>query len=77
MLLEYFQMIDRIESVDLSKGLLKARSVVPAKSPVFEGHVHLDRGIAARVEDFASDDVDDSAHEASRRCERLMREKVR
>lgn len=38
MLLEYFQMIDRIESVDLSKGLLKARSVVPANSPVFEGH---------------------------------------
>ncbi|MGA1802799.1 3-hydroxyacyl-ACP dehydratase FabZ family protein [Rhizobium sp. HT1-10] len=38
MLLEYFQMIDRIESVDLSKGFLKARSVVPAKSPVFEGH---------------------------------------
>lgn len=38
MLLEYFQMIDRIESVDLSKGLLKARSIVPAKSPVFEGH---------------------------------------
>ncbi|MET0746626.1 MAG: 3-hydroxyacyl-ACP dehydratase FabZ family protein [Rhizobium sp.] len=38
MLLEYFQMIDRIESVDLSKGVLKARSVVPANSPVFEGH---------------------------------------
>jgi 3-hydroxyacyl-[acyl-carrier-protein] dehydratase len=38
MLLEYFQMIDRIESVDLEKGVLKARSVVPAKSPVFEGH---------------------------------------
>jgi len=38
MLLEYFQMIDRIESVDLSKGFLKARSVVPANSPVFEGH---------------------------------------
>jgi 3-hydroxyacyl-[acyl-carrier-protein] dehydratase len=38
MLLEYFQMIDRIESVDLSKGLLRARSVVPASSPVFEGH---------------------------------------
>jgi 3-hydroxyacyl-[acyl-carrier-protein] dehydratase len=38
MLLEYFQMIDRIESVDLSKGLLKARSIVPANSPVFEGH---------------------------------------
>lgn len=38
MLLEYFQMIDRVESVDLSTNLLKARSVVPAKSPVFEGH---------------------------------------
>ncbi len=38
MLLEYFQMIDRIEAVDLQKGVLKARSVVPAKSPVFEGH---------------------------------------
>ena len=38
MLLEYFQMIDRIETVDLKKGVLRARSVVPAKSPVFEGH---------------------------------------
>lgn len=38
MLLEYFQMIDRVESVDLGAGVLKARSVVPAKSPVFEGH---------------------------------------
>lgn len=38
MLLEYFQMIDRIESVDLSQRTLKARSVVPANSPVFEGH---------------------------------------
>ena len=38
MLLEYFQMIDRVESVDLSANILKARSVVPAKSPVFEGH---------------------------------------
>nr|AAM44295.1 unknown [Rhizobium leguminosarum bv. viciae] len=38
MLLEYFQMIDRVEAVDLTKGTLKARSVVPAKSPVFEGH---------------------------------------
>jgi 3-hydroxyacyl-[acyl-carrier-protein] dehydratase len=38
MLLEYFQMIDRVQSVDLSTNLLKARSVVPAKSPVFEGH---------------------------------------
>ena len=38
MLLEYFQMIDRIETIDLEKGVLKARSIVPAKSPVFEGH---------------------------------------
>ncbi len=38
MLLEYFQMIDRVESVDLAAGKLIARSVVPEKSPVFEGH---------------------------------------
>ncbi|MDK1373221.1 MULTISPECIES: 3-hydroxyacyl-ACP dehydratase FabZ family protein [unclassified Sinorhizobium] len=38
MLLEYFQMIDRVETVDLAAGRLTARSVVPEKSPVFEGH---------------------------------------
>ncbi|MDR6818576.1 3-hydroxyacyl-[acyl-carrier-protein] dehydratase [Neorhizobium sp. 2083] len=38
MLLEYFQMIDRVEAVDLTAKVLKARSVVPSKSPVFEGH---------------------------------------
>ncbi len=38
MLLEYFQMIDRIEAVDLQARTLSARSVVPSKSPVFEGH---------------------------------------
>lgn len=38
MLLEYFQMIDHIKSVDKTARILKARSVVPAKSPVFEGH---------------------------------------
>lgn len=38
MLLEYFQMIDRVEAVDLSRRFLRARSVVPEKSPVFEGH---------------------------------------
>ena len=38
MLLEYFQMIDRVESVDLHAGRLTATSVVPAKSTVFEGH---------------------------------------
>ena len=38
MLLEYFQMIDRVESVDLQAGQLTATSTVPDKSPVFEGH---------------------------------------
>ncbi|MGX5668222.1 beta-hydroxyacyl-ACP dehydratase [Rhizobium daejeonense] len=38
MLLEYFQMIDKVEAVDLGLGMLKARSVVPQASPVFEGH---------------------------------------
>lgn len=38
MLLEYFQMIDKVEAVSLRDGKLKARSVVPDKSPVFEGH---------------------------------------
>ena len=38
MLLEYFQMIDHVEAVDLQKRVLRARSVVPEKSPVFEGH---------------------------------------
>ena len=38
MLLEYFQMIDRITSVDLDAKVLEARSVVPQKSTVFEGH---------------------------------------
>ena len=38
MLLEYFQMIDRIASVDLDKKELNAVSVVPETSTVFEGH---------------------------------------
>ena len=38
MLLEYFQMIDRVETVDAERKTLTARSVVPSKSPVFEGH---------------------------------------
>ncbi|MFD1744151.1 3-hydroxyacyl-ACP dehydratase FabZ family protein [Rhizobium helianthi] len=38
MLLEYFQMIDRIEAVDLDAKTLRAQSVVPSHSPVFEGH---------------------------------------
>ena len=38
MQLEYFQMIDKVESVDLGLGRLKATSTVPMESPVFEGH---------------------------------------
>ncbi|MGV1830723.1 3-hydroxyacyl-ACP dehydratase FabZ family protein [Agrobacterium vitis] len=38
MLLEYFQMIDKVETVDLSALTLTAQSVVPENSPVFEGH---------------------------------------
>lgn len=38
MLLEYFQMIDKVESLDLGLGRLKATSTVPMESPVFEGH---------------------------------------
>lgn len=38
MLLEYFQMVDRIESIDLAVPQLTARSTVPAASPVFDGH---------------------------------------
>lgn len=38
MLLEYFQMIDKVESVDLGLGRLKATSTVPMESPVFQGH---------------------------------------
>jgi len=38
MLLEYFQMIDRVDSVDLAAGRLHARARTPESSPVFEGH---------------------------------------
>ncbi|MCY0095874.1 3-hydroxyacyl-ACP dehydratase FabZ family protein [Hoeflea ulvae] len=38
MQLEYFQMIDRVEALDLEAGTLVASSTVPAASPVFEGH---------------------------------------
>lgn len=38
MLLEYFQMIDSIEELDLETGHIMARSTVPKNSPVFEGH---------------------------------------
>ena len=38
MLLEYFQMIDRITEVDLEEKVMRAQSTVPDESTVFEGH---------------------------------------
>ena len=38
MRLEYFQMVDRIVAVDPQAGTIRAECVVPASSPVFEGH---------------------------------------
>lgn len=38
MLLEYFQMIDRVEELDPDAGKVVARADVPMESPVFEGH---------------------------------------
>ncbi|MCB1439440.1 MAG: beta-hydroxyacyl-ACP dehydratase, partial [Nitratireductor sp.] len=38
MLLEKFQMIDRITEVDLDAKKMSAFSIVPDDSPVFEGH---------------------------------------
>ncbi len=38
MRLEYFQMIDRIVSVDMDAKVLVAKSTVPDQSTVFEGH---------------------------------------
>jgi 3-hydroxyacyl-[acyl-carrier-protein] dehydratase len=38
MRLEYFQMVDRILSLDPEMRLLRARAEVPDASPVFEGH---------------------------------------
>ena len=38
MRLEYFQMVDRVETVDAEAGTITARAQVPQHSPVFEGH---------------------------------------
>ena len=38
MLLEYFQMIDAVESLDTGTGSIVARAEVPEESTVFEGH---------------------------------------
>ena len=38
MLLEYFQMVDRIEAIDLTAGTITTHCQVPTESPVFVGH---------------------------------------
>ena len=38
MRLEYFDMIDKVESFDPAAKWIVTRSTVPATSPVFEGH---------------------------------------
>ncbi|WP_029030164.1 3-hydroxyacyl-ACP dehydratase FabZ family protein [Salinarimonas rosea] len=38
MRLEYFEMIDRVVSLDRAAKRIAVRSVVPRESPVFEGH---------------------------------------
>ena len=38
MKLEYFQMVDRIDSLDLDAGAIRVVCQVPDTSPVFEGH---------------------------------------
>jgi len=38
MRLEYFELVDKIEELDLSSGRILVRGNVPAASPVFEGH---------------------------------------
>ena len=38
MLLEYFQMIDAVETLEPEEGKVVARAEVPLQSPIFEGH---------------------------------------
>lgn len=38
MILEYFQMVDRIEALDPQAGTIRTTCKVPAQSPVFIGH---------------------------------------
>ena len=38
MILEYFQMVDRIDALDADAGSIRTRCDVPAASPVFIGH---------------------------------------
>ncbi|MCY4396886.1 MAG: beta-hydroxyacyl-ACP dehydratase [Rhodospirillaceae bacterium] len=36
--LEYFQMVDRVEAIDLERQTIRCRAQVPERSTVFEGH---------------------------------------
>jgi 3-hydroxyacyl-[acyl-carrier-protein] dehydratase len=38
MRLEYFELVDRVDELDLDRGRIKATALVPTESPVFEGH---------------------------------------
>lgn len=38
MRLEYFELVDRIEELNLEQGRIRVRGNVPGASPVFEGH---------------------------------------
>ncbi len=38
MRLEYFELVDKVEELNLSEGRIVVRGNVPAASPVFEGH---------------------------------------
>jgi len=38
MRLEYFEMIDSVEELDIERGRIRTIARVPEKSPVFEGH---------------------------------------
>jgi 3-hydroxyacyl-[acyl-carrier-protein] dehydratase len=38
MRLEYFELVDRVDELDLDRGRIKATALVPTESTVFEGH---------------------------------------
>ena len=38
MRLEYFELLDTVEEMDLAGGTIRVTSTLPEKSPVFEGH---------------------------------------
>jgi 3-hydroxyacyl-[acyl-carrier-protein] dehydratase len=38
MRLEYFELLDKVEAIDLDGGTIRIASTLPERSPVFEGH---------------------------------------